>query len=172
VKGSIISTAQTARPPARHDLGLRSRKGFVSRYVSELSEYPDSLEARLRLGWVNSLNNSSASAREQLGRVNAGAARPELRYLAHLFLGAVEEGEGHLDDAARQYGAALEICACESAFIALIRIETARNHDERARRLAATFAGRPAMPDPWTDYQAGLTGGELLEWLRREARGR
>jgi hypothetical protein len=140
-------------------------------YQRAVAMDPAYLEARLRLGWTLLLSDSQRSARDQLEHVAAHAARADLQYLAHLFLGAVAEREKRVDDAVREYEAAHAAGPHQASFVALMRLEQARGHDDRARSLAADFAAQPVPDDdPLRYYDSGITSGELLEWLRREAR--
>ena len=159
---------------AERDRLERQLKAVLAAYERALARDPGFLEARLRLGWALLLNHSSQRARDQLEQVAARAARADVRYLAHLFLAAVDEREQRLDEAAREYEAAHAAAPHQTSFVALIRIERARGHDDRAQRLAAEFAALSARSDedPWWYYNSGITSGELLEWLRAEARAR
>jgi hypothetical protein len=134
------------------------------------------LEVRLRLGWVLLLNHSAGPARAQLEEVRARATRSDLRYLAHLFVGAVDEHDRRIEDAVHEYEAAHDIApAWQTASIALIRVERALGHGDRAREVAAAYAALPrtaADDDPWWRYNMGETSGELVEWLRAEAERR
>lgn len=137
-----------------------------------LSSHPDFLEARLRLGRVLHLNGSARDSREQLEQVAVRASDGALLYLAHLFLGAVHEQANRLGEAAGEYSAAYAVAPWQSAVIALIRIEAALGHDDRARALAAEIppAADPGVTDPWHSYNLCFTGPGLLEGLRAEAR--
>lgn len=140
-------------------------------YQRAVAMDPAYLEARLRLGWTLVLSDSRRSARDQLDYVAARATRADLRYLAHLFLAAVAEREKRVDDAVREYEAAHAAGPHQASFVALMRLEQARGHDDRARLLAADFAALPFPDiDPLRYYDSGITSGELLEWLRGEAR--
>lgn len=158
---------------AEHDRMERQLKAVLAAYNRALARDPGFLEGRLRLGWALFLSHSS-HARDQLEQVAASAARAEVRYLAHLFLGAVDEREQRLDGAAREYQAAHAVAPHQTSFVALIRIERARGHEDRARKLAAEFAALSDRrdEDPWWYFSSGITSGELLDWLRTEARAR
>jgi hypothetical protein len=144
-------------------------------YRGILSNHPDFLEARLRLGWVLSSASrpeTQERSREQLEEVVARAARPELLYLGHLFLGSVHERANRLSEAAREYEAARGVMPMQSSVIALIRVEAALGHDDRARALTADIpaADSPGMFDLWHSYNNQcFTSGGLLEGLRAEA---
>jgi len=156
-----------------------SSQGAVTRMLAQASqgysvivaEHPDFFEARLRLGWVAYLNDSPKVAHEELEAVVARALRPDVRYLAHLFLGALEEKSKRLEEATRQYEAAYAITPSQSAVVALIQVETRRGHLDQAHQIATAFADRAPTPsdDPWWPFRLGLTSGELIEWLRAEA---
>jgi hypothetical protein len=163
------------RDPDMPDLDKRRRNTMLAevtiRYRSILSNHPHFVEARLRLGWVSHLNNSHQSSREQLEAVVARTTRPELLYLAHLFLGAVHERADRLTEAAREYEAARAVAPMQSSVIGMIRVEMALGHDDRARALTADIptASGPDAVDPWHDYNMCFTGGGLVEGLRAEA---
>lgn len=154
------------------DLIARSLQRAANGYRVIVSNHPDFLEARLRLGWALTLNGAPQPAREQLEIVAARSMNADLRYLAHLFLGSIREGANHLGDAAREYEAARAVAPGQSSIIALIRTHAALGNDDRVRSLVE---GMPATAgtdgnDPWHFYNGCFTGGELLEGRRREAR--
>ena len=141
-------------------------------YRGIIANHPEFDEARLRLGWVLALNDSVDNAREQLEMVAARATRPDLAYLAHMFLGALHERARRPADAAREYEAARAVSAFQSSLIALMRMAALRGEDERVRALAAEVAERPDddEDDPWSFYPlCGTTRRSLLDGLRAEA---
>lgn len=140
-------------------------------YGRVAEEYPDFLAARLRWGWALYINRSP-NARALLETVATRATRPDLRYLAHLFLGAVAERENRLDDAVRAYDAAVAAIPQQSALIGLIAVAGALGDDERMLRATRTLQGLSPVngDDPWTQYNNGFTGDELLAELRAAAR--
>jgi hypothetical protein len=140
-------------------------------YRGIIAHYPEFYEARLRLGWVLTLNDSLDSAREQLEVVAARAARTDLAYLAHLFLGSLHERARRPADATREYEAARTVSPFQSSLIALMRIAAARGEHERVRALAAEIAESPDdEDDPWSFYPlCGTMGRSLLDGLRAEA---
>jgi tetratricopeptide (TPR) repeat protein len=128
-------------------------------------------EARLRLGRVISLRNDPKAARTDLERVARDAVIPRLRYLAHLFLGAVAEYQHDLATARAEYREALAIGpTCQTPYIALTSVEEAMGHDVAARDLMARYAAlsADAAPDPWWFYQNGGIDEESLGWLRKQ----
>jgi tetratricopeptide (TPR) repeat protein len=149
-------------------------KDAAAEYERTLAGAPDLLEARLRLGWVLFLNHSRPHAREELGRVADRATRPELLYLAHLFLGAVDEADQRVDDAFREYNEAYAVVPGQSSALALMRLELLVGQDRRAKPLAAALATGAgiAARDPGQNYNDGITSIALFEWLRHEAQSR
>jgi hypothetical protein len=137
-----------------------------------LSGRPDFMEARLRLGWVLTVNDSSHAAREQLESVAAQATNADVSYLAHMFLAALHERDDHPADAAREYEAAMHVAPYQSSLVALIRTAAAAGEPDRARALAADLplmvaAGRD---DPWNSYNYCFTGDALFTGLRADSR--
>ena len=158
---------------ARFERGRNFSQAAQS-YRGILSNHPDFLEARLRLGWVLKGRDGQPQerSREQLEDVVARAARPDLLYLGHLFLGSVHERANRLSEAAREYEAARAVMPMQSSVIALIRVEAALGHDHRARALTADIpaADGPGTFDLWHAYNSMcFTSGGLLEGLRAEA---
>jgi tetratricopeptide (TPR) repeat protein len=137
---------------------------------------PSRCEAHLRLGRVAWRLGRPAEARTALaGALSSRPTRGEA-FLAHLFLGRVEEDAGRLDEAARSYGAALALeVNSQSARLALSHLRlrqgdaaTARAEAERALRPGgARLRSDPFWLYPWAP-SVGARG--RLEALRREAR--
>lgn len=140
-------------------------------YRRILTNHPDSLEARLRLGWILVANNSPGNAREPLEAVASRAKQPDLRYLAHLFLAALEQREKRLDEAVVHAERAHTIAPQQSSYAALMRLEIGRGHLDRVRELGERFAvaSQTAMTDAWMLYVKGFTGDELVDWLLSQA---
>jgi hypothetical protein len=140
-------------------------------YRVVLSGHPDFLEARLRLGWVLTLNDSLPAAREQLDMVAARATNADVSYLAHMFLAALHERADHPAEAAREYELARQVAPYQSSLVALIRSTAAAGDVERARALAdeipKTVAGQD---DPWNSYNLCFTGDGLFTGLRAAVR--
>jgi hypothetical protein len=158
----------------RADILRKELQQAAQIYRVVLSGFPDFLEARLRLGWVLTLNDSPRAAREQLEIVAARATNVDVLYLAHLFLAASHERADHPGDAAREYDVAREVAPYRSSLIALIRIAATAGNVDRARALAEKISAMSAtgQNDPWNAYNSCFTGDELFAGLRREARQR
>lgn len=126
-------------------------------------------EAHLRLGRVLSLKKELQKARAELEPIGNSTAEPRIRYLAHLFLGAVNDFERDTAGARREYEAALALAPqYQTAYVALGFVESMSGHDARARELAARLAGLTPTPegDPWWSYQNGGLDFDSLKWLR------
>jgi hypothetical protein len=153
------------------DRKLNEATAAVNRAVLADGDY---LPARLRLGWLNLVNNSVARAREQIVLVRERTTDPELRYLAHLFLGALEERQGRPDAAYQEFASAHgALPEAQSAVIACLRTARTSGRLEVIPRLLAEYS-RPrkqAPADPWWYFTMGVTGSERLMWLRRQATG-
>jgi hypothetical protein len=116
------------------------------------------------------LNHSSDHARDELRQVAGPSVRTDVRHLAHLFLGAIADRDKRRDEAAGEYAAAHAILAAQTSFVALIQAEAILGHDDQVAPLVSAFVARPPTDrDPWWEFSEGMTSGELVEWMRREA---
>jgi tetratricopeptide (TPR) repeat protein len=129
--------------------------------------------ASLHLGWAHFLLHDSR-ATEDLRAALAQAADDGVQCLAHLFLGAVAERDKRLAEARQECEAAQALgAAYQTPFVALIRVEEALGHHDRARELAQAYATLPFKgEDPWWNYHLGGLDLAALAWLRHEAQGR
>jgi uncharacterized protein HemY len=95
-----------------------------------------------------------------------------VRYLAHLFLGAVAERHKDLEAARRQFEAANSLGPFQTATVALGEVEATLGHPERARAITAQYAEHrdATTEDPWWSYLIGGFVPGALTWLRQEAR--
>jgi tetratricopeptide (TPR) repeat protein len=140
-----------------------------------LRAQPDHHEARLRLGRVEWRLGRLAPAREALAAVVRDAREARLLFLAHLFLGQVQEDGGRLEDAARSYREALALRpAAQSAGVALAHVlaQSGRSAEARAAlETALAYAGEPDRADDLWEYGLGsmARAEELMAALRAEA---
>jgi tetratricopeptide (TPR) repeat protein len=151
--------------------GRRTQLFAEVNYQRALKLDPTLDEARLRLGRVLFLRNDPKAAQVELEPIARGSALPRLRYLAHLFLGAVAEYQNDLAGARAEYREALTIGSeCQTPYISLAFVEQALGHDEAARDLMARYAALSpdAAADPWWFYQNGGIDEESLAWLRQQ----
>ncbi len=136
---------------------------------------PSLLEPRLRLGRLAWRRGETAEARSALEDVLARKPDARTAFLAHLFLGRLDEDAGRLDDAARSYEAALALDPhSQSARLALSHVRLRGGDATGARADVETTvgsAGRRPQPDAFWLYPWGPSIGaeERLEALRREA---
>jgi tetratricopeptide (TPR) repeat protein len=151
--------------------GRRSLLFAESSYRRAVELDPTLDEARLRLGRVVFLRNDPKAARAELERVARDTAIPRLRYLAHLFLGAVSEYQNDLATARVEYRQALVAGPeCQTPYVALTFVEAALGHTDVARDLIAHYAAlsTEAAADPWWFYQNGGVDEESLVSLRQQ----
>jgi tetratricopeptide (TPR) repeat protein len=144
-------------------------------YERVLALQPDRHAARLRRGRVLALLERPGAARPELVAARGASADPDVVMLAHLFLGAVAEREGHGDGALTAYRSA---AGSEAGAFALAHALERRGDSAAAREavLEVLGAGDPgSASDAWWRYRAGGLGemsGEAgrVEALRQEAR--
>lgn len=158
------------------DVG-RDRRQYASLLESAAKCFRRALEidatlatAHLHRGWVHHLLEDPKAALDFEAALEH-ARDDGSRYLAHLFLGAAAERRKDLEAARRHYAAAMAVAPYQSAYVGLSRIEEESGHHDRARALAAEYAGLPEdLEDPWWDYRLGGSITGALGWLRDEAR--
>jgi tetratricopeptide (TPR) repeat protein len=159
--------ATLPRNPARGSLVLAE-----PRFRKALALDPDEDEARVHLGRVLFLRQQNKEAREALAYViGRERAAPRLRYLAHLFAGAIDELEHEWRSAAQHYEHAMQIAPDrQTPYVALSFVEQAMGHDARARELVETWSRRTMseQDDPWWDYQNGGVDDDAFAWLRAQ----
>ena len=157
-----------ASPRKARDANLATFKYPSLSYRMIVSKYPDFFEARLRFS--RELNDQNA--REQLDIVVARATSPDMLYLAHMFLARLHERANRTGDAEREDEAARAVAPYPSGLIALIRIAAMRGQDEQVQALAAEIPTMAAAghEDPWSFWNLCVTGGDLSEGLRADAR--
>ena len=125
--------------------------------------------AHLHRGRVHDLLGDTR-ARADLEGALRRARDDGVRYLAHLFLGAIAEKRADAAGARREFEAAYALGRYQTSSVALSQVEAAVGHLARARELAQAYTQETRqVDDPWWDYRLGFDS-HLLEWLRREAR--
>lgn len=161
-------------PKEHEDIIRRQLHQAAQIYRIVLDGHPDFLEARLRLGWTLTLNDSLPAAREQLEIVAARATNSDVVYLAHMFLAALQERADHPAEAAREYALARQVAPYQSSLVALLRATAAAGEMDRARALVTDIPRMVAAghDDPWHSYNACFTGDELFAGLRAAVRAR
>lgn len=166
-------TAVDPRNARQVSLVARLLEAAAADYRRALA-FDDTLAAaHLHLGWVRFIGHDDRSVHDFESALEH-ATDDTGRYLAHLFLGAFAERQNRLEDARREYEAALAAGpACQTAFIGLSRAEEALGRAARAQELAREYAALPEKgEDPWWDYHLGGFDQPTLDWLHREARAR
>ncbi|MGE0703306.1 MAG: tetratricopeptide repeat protein, partial [Vicinamibacterales bacterium] len=126
--------------------------------------------ARLRLGWIHVLLRDGLADRD-LALVLQESRDDSIRYLAHLFLGAIAEREKNLLEALRQYEAARQAGPFhQTACVALSHVEDALGYSVRAGETALECLTLQKADDPWR--RLGPFDPHIFDWLQAEARGR
>jgi tetratricopeptide (TPR) repeat protein len=126
-------------------------------------------EARLRLGRVLFLQNRRPQAREELAAVVQTSTNIQLLYLAHMFLGGIDDYESDFTHARLEYEAALKLePGFQTPYIALSFAEQMVGESSQARQTARAMVALPKSTDadPWWPYQSGGLDYESLLWLR------
>jgi tetratricopeptide (TPR) repeat protein len=148
----------------------RMAKGAIDTYLGALTINPHLAVAQLHIGWLRLFLDDRRRARPALEAALDGADSDTVRYLAHLFLGGLDEREKRFDDARREYEAAFEIGAgYQAACVALSRAEEQAGHSSRAREISRQCMELSAHDDPWWDYRIKFDRDALYR-LRAEAR--
>jgi tetratricopeptide (TPR) repeat protein len=181
VRGMVhetIASALASSPQARPEEG---RAGAArcqdelelarASFESALAAEPGLAEARLRLGRTEWRMGDVARARSSLQAVLAAEPKRSIVYLAHLFLGRLDEDASRFDEARREYSAALDIdpgaqVAGLAASHALLM-----GGDEGAAReaLKAALGSKPRSADDiYWGYPMG--GADLAQTLFEELR--
>ena len=148
----------------------------VSHYESVLIGRPALLIAAVHLGRLQMLRGRDADARRLFESAAAGSTSSVTRYLAHLFLGSLDERDGHVDAAERHYRAALDaVPGAQSGRVALAALLARTGRGAQAEKVLSgpgMDAPAPRTFDPWWAY---LPGDErdfavILAELRTEIR--
>lgn len=132
-------------------------------------------EAHLQLGRVAWRLGKAGEARAALEEVFLRQPSPPTRFLAHLFLGRLDEDADRFDAAARSYEAAVALDpSAQSARLAASHARLRLGQGDAARRDVETALGaadRRREPDPYWLHPWGSIerAEEGLEALRREA---
>ena len=144
-------------------------------YRRALTADPALTEARVRLGYVLLRLNRLDEARHELSTALSTASASRTIYLAALFLGAVHEAAGNIDQAVATYRRARDVTpGCQVAAIGLANALRLTGQYEGAAEAARTaaMAGASACDDPWWSYDYGQAWqlDETIEQLRRTVR--
>jgi tetratricopeptide (TPR) repeat protein len=110
--------------------------------------------SRLHFGRVLMMRKEDDEALLQLDGVRRETSDRASQYLAHLFIAAVHERKGRLDEAARAYRQAID-CFPENdvAYIALSEVLQAAGHGDEARTILRDFLNpRGERHEPWSWY--------------------
>jgi len=118
--------------------------------------------AALHLGRIRMLAGSDLAARQLLDVAANDPSSRVNRYLAHLFLGALAEGED-AQAAETHYRAALDLQPrAQSARLALSSFLVHDNRMDEARRVSAHGGTQPAFDPWWSYFHAAARDPEML----------
>lgn len=138
---------------------------------------PQLWEARLRLGRILSVAGKTREGSVELRAALVGSQDPQLRYLAHLFLGDSLDKAGRGQEAVAHFRSAVEIApSAGSGAIALSRALFVAGDAAAARSALNPYLARDVgtdVTDPWLSYSLGvpIDGAErALERLRAAVR--
>lgn len=172
----VDPNARRSRAELLHRRQVRQQYETAARSLrSAVAADPSRPEARLRLGRVAWRLGETAEARSALLDVLGRQPDASTAFLAHLFLGRLDEDAGRLDDAAASYEAALAVDPrSQSARLALSHVRLRRGDAAGARaevEKTVGSAGRRSQPDALWLYPWGPSVGveDRLEALRLEA---
>jgi tetratricopeptide (TPR) repeat protein len=128
--------------------------------------------AHIRLGRVLHLSGQLKEAHLSLERGRAAAAEPLARYLAALFLGALQADEQDLAAARRSFEQAVAIApGSQPAVVALAHLELMAGRPDRANALARGLAEPSLAGEPWWAFHyGGLDVGGLRSLRERVLR--
>jgi hypothetical protein len=183
-------TAPTLRPgrpsgslaPRPADQMTRTRRAALDTaaafYRRAIAADPSLHEARLRLGRVLFDRGDVVDAQLELERTQAQELGDDHHYLVSLFLAAVCQRNGRMDEAAQHFRlAAAFFPSAQAPYLGLSQLQALSDPTAAGDILRQMF-GRgavpttPVIPDPWWLYDAGF-GASLparVERLRAEAR--
>lgn len=165
-----VKQAQGAASQYR-DLWEESRRAFEEAVGAD----PSLDEAGLRLGRVLLRLEKNERARALFEAILARSTDPQLRYLAHLFLGRIHEQAGRAREADAKYGAALAILpASQVAAVAVAHLRETQGQVAEARDVlerALAHTRKRTVADPYWEYYMvvrTVQAEAILEALRKE----
>lgn len=175
---AFSTTASSTARRARESL-LSDRRSYLERarraFLQALAADEGLAEAWLRLGRVEWGLDRAEAARRALAEGLGRAREPSVLHLGHLFLGQVHEEGGRLEEAEREYRAALAIDPqAQAAAVALSWVLQVAGDATASRDVveqAVDAAGRRRDADAWWSYLFGRSAHAeaILEELRSEA---
>ena len=127
----------------------------MSKFRRALRLRPDLVEARLRLGHIQSAVHGFPEGRQQLEQALREAQavnHPFTAYLAALFLGDLHESHGRMTEAIAHYRVALEVVRGHTASVALTQALARTGQAERAWEVGRRmFANEGPSVEPVLD---------------------
>jgi tetratricopeptide (TPR) repeat protein len=161
---TVLMRGRIAR---ERDRLLRTAQQF---YTDALHADPSYALARIRLGRVQTLQNTPARARESLESGLAAARDPRHRFLASLFMGQLQLKQDDIDGARHSFEAAVAIIPqSQDAVAALAYTEMIAGRVNRAEQIAGQYTAA-TLADTWWALKTATLDLEGLQWLRERAR--
>lgn len=152
---ACVGSFMDSRPSSRREADQFERRSLAAAadsYRSAVRSDPAMSLAVLHLGRVLMLQARRTEAAELFEQATR-SPDPRVGYLANLFLGSLDELNGHLEKADRRYGdAAVIYRSGQAAIIARSQVLGRMGRERDSRMLLMTFlAGRPPPAEPlWT----------------------
>jgi tetratricopeptide (TPR) repeat protein len=113
----------------------------------------DVLAAAVHLGRIQMLRGHDAEARRLFDRAAGASHTRTTVYLANLFLGSMDERDGHPDAAQRRYRTALAaLPRAQSGHMALTALLARGGRSDEARVVLAELYSKAPKFDPWWTY--------------------
>jgi tetratricopeptide (TPR) repeat protein len=186
-KGAILAipafrTQVSGLPPGQRDdqrVNAAERRRWMNEarrcFDEAVAASPESALPRLRLGRVRYWLGEPEPARKAVQEALERTDEAEIQFLAHLFLGRIEEEAGRALEAVGEYRVAVAIDPrSQPAVVALAHALQLAGDAEPARSVlerGLAIAGRPGHRDAYWSYLMGDAerGQELVEALRRES---
>lgn len=141
------------------------------RYDEALEADPNYALAQIRRGRVQFHLKNLKQAGEWLAKGGAAARDPSHRYLAAMFMGALQQDQKDLAGARASFERALTVAPrSQNATVALAYVELLSGRPDKAQALARSYALTPDSDDGWWAYKNGTLDSVGLQWMRRRVR--
>jgi tetratricopeptide (TPR) repeat protein len=165
--GKRLQQARGVDMQYRRDVDLS-----IQSFEDALSANPDLVEARVRLGRMEWLAGHPDKARAALEAALQADPPPALAYLVHLFLGRCDEDAGRLEDAEREYRAALDLDpSAQVAGVALSHAVLMAGDEPAAQRVLKAALGHARRKEGDVYWSYPLGGVQFSEGMFEQLRG-
>ncbi|HKE82871.1 MAG TPA: hypothetical protein VKB50_03920 [Vicinamibacterales bacterium] len=155
-------------------LDLLKWTGFAAADYRKASQLDARLfEAQLRLGRVMAVSDNEREARSLLEMAVNNATDMRHRYLAALFLAALDTDAEDFQNARSRYETATRLCPwCQSAYVGLSFVGGVTGQAAAASSAIEQLFEKRALEevDPWVEYQFPQLDTETLDGMRAQVR--